>query len=594
MDLLLESGIKDNRRVLRNGYMNGKRLETRNRGNHSTRVEGTVSEFAAPCSGPVASVAWEGVVVTTPAIPLARRLLLLGMVWLAGVSLVASWASAQVAPTRPADRIGSLIDQLNAEQYQQREQAMTELISMGGAALRPLAYRYFGAPPESAWRIKKTLQAIGTENDDPEVCFKAIGILIVLDRSLGDGVVQLLNEWREKRSEKALNHLVSLGAQVRYELDGMIDPALGMQIQFREVIIEDMRMVDEAEPVEKSKPQDRKRYDPREAFALVNEVLNGSPEENEEFVWSRYREITDSSVAAPSPSVGGQLILRGGQLGFGGVTIDRPVVILHRDWAGTDEDFRRLAHIHNLMGLRMVNRNVSEAQAEVIEGLQPMQILTFERCQFVEHPMTEIQLPPGLVRLELSGQSVDRATGKWLAQGNVASLVLNDCEIDSSFGTALSDAESLQSIRLSRVAVPGELFAGLAKLPNLSALEFSVAKFSPENLRAFQENRPGVMVNFAPVAFLGVQAPTALNRYSAETECLIDSVVDGSSAARGGVLPGDVIRKVDGHAIERFEELRMFISQHDVDDELELEIDRGGRKLNLKVRLGSIEEAPLR
>lgn len=519
-----------------------------------------------------------------------------GLVLLASVLMVASGAIAQETGARSSDRIGKLIDQLNADQFQQRELAMSELISMGEAAIRPLAYRYFGSPPESAWRIKKTLQAIGTENDNPEVCFKAIGILIVLDRSLGDGVVQLLNEWRDKRSEKALNHLVSLGAQVRYELDGMIDPALGMQIQFREVIVEDLRMADdvESDTAETSQPEPPKTYDPREAFRLVNEVLNGTPEENEEFVWSRYRENTNSTPAVAAPSVNGRLILRGGQLGFGGIAIDRPVVILHRDWTGTDEDFRRLSHIHNLMGVRLVNVEVTEAQAEVIQGLQPIQILAFERCKFVDRPMTQIKLPPELVRLELSGQPLDRATGEWLARGNVSSLVLNDCKIDTSFGAALRDAESLQSIRLSRVAVPGELFAGLAKLPNLSALEFSVAKFSPEDLRSFQEMRPGVMVNFAPVAFLGVQAPTALNRYSAETQCLIDSVVDGSSAARGGVLPGDVIKKVDGYAIERFEELRMFISQHDVDDELELEIDRGGRTVNLKVRLGSIEEAPLR
>ncbi|MCH2180114.1 MAG: hypothetical protein MK106_15055, partial [Mariniblastus sp.] len=143
--------------------------------------------------------------------------------------------------TRAADdNIPQLIEGLDSPQYSVRENATNQLVQMGKPALRLLAQQYFTSTPEKAWRIKRILEQIGTTNDDPETCFKSIGILIVLDANIGDGIIELLNEWRDNRSKKAMDFLASQGMQFSREYTGINRQIEALNVDIRQVLEEEL------------------------------------------------------------------------------------------------------------------------------------------------------------------------------------------------------------------------------------------------------------------------------------------------------------------------------------------------------------------
>lgn len=96
---------------------------------------------------------------------------------------------------------------------------------------------------------------------------------------------------------------------------------------------------------------------------------------------------------------------------------------------------------------------------------------------------------------------------------------------------------------------------------------------------------------FAVVILAGVFASVG----EPSTPANITSVMDGSAAARAGIEPGDVIRRIDGTEIERFEQV-VRIVRMSPGMRLEIEVERDGRRMTLfavpdEVR---IEDGPAR
>jgi len=62
-------------------------------------------------------------------------------------------------------------------------------------------------------------------------------------------------------------------------------------------------------------------------------------------------------------------------------------------------------------------------------------------------------------------------------------------------------------------------------------------------------------------------------------------VIAGSAAEFGGILPGDVVTKVDGNEISSFEELKDQLKFGKVGDEMTVTVNRDGATKNIRVRL---------
>jgi serine protease Do len=71
---------------------------------------------------------------------------------------------------------------------------------------------------------------------------------------------------------------------------------------------------------------------------------------------------------------------------------------------------------------------------------------------------------------------------------------------------------------------------------------------------------------------------------------VVDDVVPGSPAADAQLQKGDVIRKFDGHEVKNFLQLRMLVSQVDLNKKVQLEVVRAGKSLNVTAQ---IKEQPV-
>ncbi|MGD2168109.1 MAG: PDZ domain-containing protein, partial [Gammaproteobacteria bacterium] len=72
---------------------------------------------------------------------------------------------------------------------------------------------------------------------------------------------------------------------------------------------------------------------------------------------------------------------------------------------------------------------------------------------------------------------------------------------------------------------------------------------------------------------------------------LVAEVTDASPAARGGIEAGDVIRSVDGEAIDDSRQLSRVIARSGPGSHVELEVIRDGRERELSVTLGDLDTA---
>src|SRR6266478_588902 len=92
--------------------------------------------------------------------------------------------------------------------------------------------------------------------------------------------------------------------------------------------------------------------------------------------------------------------------------------------------------------------------------------------------------------------------------------------------------------------------------------------------------------------YLGIQAQALQpDETSSDADGVpVADVMPGSPAAQAGVQPGDVIHKFDGRDVKNFNALRTFVAQTPLNKQVELEIIRGGKPLQVKTQ---VKEQPI-
>jgi serine protease Do len=92
--------------------------------------------------------------------------------------------------------------------------------------------------------------------------------------------------------------------------------------------------------------------------------------------------------------------------------------------------------------------------------------------------------------------------------------------------------------------------------------------------------------------YLGIQM-RPLQPGESDTEAdgvTVAGVIAGSPAAQAGIQSGDVIRKFDGHNVKNFTALRSLVAQTQLNKQVELEIERDGKPINVTTQ---IKEQPI-
>jgi len=505
--------------------------------------------------------------------------------------------------TLAEDSVEQLIRSLNSPQFMVRESSTRQLVEAGAPALKKLARNYLSASPEQAWRIKRVLEEIGTTNEDPETCFKSIGILFVLDSNVGGRIVELLDNWKQNRSQKAVEFLKSKGAQFSGSPTGINLPLGRLDINIREVLESELKPQEAAanRPAPKTEPPPKK--DPALIQEKVDQILSASLAENENFVWELYRQsqrnTPTTNLSANARALAGNPIFLNQRnqaflqpLDF--AASQGLLVTFDENWKGSAEDLKRLDHIFELNGLAFKNRTIPLEEAVLVSGLDQLQYFAINACQTEGYKLKDLGLPKSIQVLDLGQFDLDAATVRMLADLNLLALRVEECQLSSGAIEAFSSLKTIQNLSWTRTPISSELFDAMAELPSLRTISLSVSKFLHADKKRFEQQRPNCRFINVPVAFLGVQGPQTLTSYQREEQCLIEQVVAGSSADKAGIEPGDIIRKVRGQPIEKFEDLRMFITQHNVGEKLELDVERGGKMIKIPVELGTMDESAIR
>jgi serine protease Do len=92
--------------------------------------------------------------------------------------------------------------------------------------------------------------------------------------------------------------------------------------------------------------------------------------------------------------------------------------------------------------------------------------------------------------------------------------------------------------------------------------------------------------------YLGIQT-RALQPDEANSDSdgvTVADVMPGSPAAQAGIQPGDVIHKFDGREVKNFNALRTFVAQTPLNKQVDLEVERDGKPVQLKTQ---IKEQPI-
>ena len=506
---------------------------------------------------------------------------------LCGLTVLAFWF-AHAAPVYATDvnvaEVESLIASLDAKKYAQRESATQDLVGLGRLALKPIAQKYFGANPEIAWRIRRILKQIATEATEELTSLQAIGVLIVLDQKhapqLDSELSGLLAKWRENRSTRAIEHLVSLGATT--------SPS-GIQRQlFFSNLREPLALGGPAETGRKNQLRDRDENRTKsQTQAAINQIVDGDFESVQDFVFSRLPVANNADEQLVRP----QVIINGRRVGIGGNANQQQwtYIEIGSTWKGSDSDLQRLKEIHSLRALRFVEQELSPEAQRLASRLDSLQHLGVVGSTLVgKKSITRLDLPLGLTSMELGNVNVDGSVVDWMAGVPLDNLTLDRCTIEKSATQAFGDLRQLLTLDLRRINVDRRLFLSLAEVTTLKRLNLSVCKFKGDDYRTFARIRPRIAI-FNPVSFLGVQArPTG--GFAENWSCEIELVVPDSAADKAGVRPGDIIESVNGEDVVTFQDLRMYISQHETGEEMRLAIERSGKKIELVAQLGSIED----
>jgi hypothetical protein len=155
----------------------------------------------------------------------------------------------------------------------------------------------------------------------------------------------------------------------------------------------------------------------------------------------------------------------------------------------------------------------------------------------------------------------------------------------------LKQAQDLKDLRIVFVKLDDEALKTLGELnqleKNLGSIELYGTGVSSQSAAALAQALGHVKIDRRNGAMLGVGPSMASGG------CFVGRVVEDSAARIADIREGDEIVSIDGHPVEKFEELTALIGDKNVGDSATIEVRRDGQLLEKHVVLGRWMENPL-
>ncbi len=475
--------------------------------------------------------------------------------------------------------VDQLLELLDSPAYSQRELATDELIRRGVTAVGPMAKHYLTSSPEAAWRIKKVLEAIGT-NGDEATFLKSVGLLQLLVGSnsskLNAQLDRLKLEWIQKQTELAIEKLRAAGAEV----SNFVTPRRFSAELFSNGL-------DDPDPADK--PRRRDDLDLSQKSAAIDEIVNGSLISNRKLVLGSRdtikKELNESQkmVQALEKQLAQQAIARADNMGFG------PGVIIKfgKDWKGERPQFAELKNVDGLNQIIFQQQYIDNFTLTVLSELTSLTSLEFDKCRFSGPALATVGLPDFVNSLRFRNLDIEVSTIDRISKLNVTSLLFDNCDFSAAAMSKMLALSTVNYLELINQELTSADFKRLEKLKTLAQLKLSGTRFPFTAYKQLTASRPDLYIDFTTTAFLGVRSVQGLR-----DSCQISDVISKSGAETGGVKVNDVILEVNGNEIEQFNDLRANIALRKPGETLKLTVRREGEILELEVVLGDFEDAP--
>lgn len=163
---------------------------------------------------------------------------------------------------------------------------------------------------------------------------------------------------------------------------------------------------------------------------------------------------------------------------------------------------------------------------------------------------------------------------------DLQALVLADGQANRGEIEPLLSADQLQYLELQYTSIASPAAELLPGLPVRMGLSLNGTGVTEDQVAAIRAAAPGLAIEYKQGGFLGVMSSAFSD------DCLIASVVAGSSADEAGLQSGDIITSVNDIAISNFDDLRLEIAKHAPGEDLEVQFLRDGEALKTVLNLG--------
>ncbi len=195
----------------------------------------------------------------------------------------------------------------------------------------------------------------------------------------------------------------------------------------------------------------------------------------------------------------------------------------------------------------------------------------------------------GRIRHAEAVDAITRLGGRFLRPGTdvpwgrvvAVSVLIDDTWRGGDEGLKyLGDLRDVPVVVIIGTDISPTALASLSLGDSVQMLQLYGTRLDDAGAVALAKALPGVNIDYRRGALLGVRG------MQGDGPALVQSVQPGSAAAAAGIHPDDVIRKFDGQPVADFSQLTEQIAKYRPGDEVALEVQRGGKMLEMKVKLG--------
>lgn len=524
---------------------------------------------------------------------------------------------AEVNSAEGSTKTGSdqqLFQDLQSDKFQVRENAMYQLAKRGDIVLPEIAKRYFTAPPETVYRIRKILEGVSSSGDE-QTFLRATSLLLTLysngNEEMAQRIESLKADWRKRRKDNAVQAIIGSGGKVVSNYNAQ------PHLQLRQALMN--RQVENNVPSQSANNSAAKqqKLDVDQQRELVATIMANSVDDNRNFILEHSKAISSSkpkviqytyraplpiSVQFPDGWVADKsILLKLGELD-GPVVLELGAIQLNDDhWRALKSteaiisvalnavalpDSATAAFPLDVRAITLRNYSLATDFCKSLGQLSSLVMLQLSNCKMSAESVAALNrlkrvssIPVSFVDTKVDADSISA-----LSRLNRATVIsMDNVQVSPAALAELEKLPKIRSLKLASMSIDKGFLESVGRMKNLSRLELRGCEFDVDAFKRLESKRP-IPIDFQPKAFLGV-GPAGGGRPGTQG-CQIAYIAPGSAAAREGIQVGDVIRAIDGDPVKTFHEVRLKIAQYDPGEKMSVKIERADKMLELNVELG--------